>query len=125
MRGVEVIRVLIADEIARIVDDLEKLKSYGDVVEVCGIAHQASAVIEEARLRQPDLLLLREGFTDLPEADFAAHLGSVSPATRVLLMTPADAPADTGARTAGAISDSADGATLLIAIRAAVGLEDG
>ena len=119
------IRVLIADEIARIVDDLEKLKSYGDVVEVCGIAHQASAVIEEARLRQPDLLLLREGFTDLPEADFAAHLGSVSPATRVLLMTPADAPSDTGARTAGAISDSADGATLLIAIRAAVGLEDG
>jgi pilus assembly protein CpaE len=124
MRGVDVIRVLIADEIARIVGDLEKLESYGDVVEVCGIAHHASAVIEEARLRQPDLLLLHEGFTDLPAADFAAHLGSASPATRVLLMTSGDAPLDADARTAGAISDSAGGAELLIAIRTAVGPED-
>ena len=118
------IRVLIADEIARIVGDLEKLGPYGDVVEVCGVAHHASSVIEEARMRQPDLLVIHEGFTDLPEADFAAHLGAASPATRVLLMTSGDAPLDTDARIAGAISDSAGGAELLIAIRTAVGLED-
>ncbi|MFZ0178381.1 MAG: P-loop NTPase [Candidatus Dormiibacterota bacterium] len=119
----DVIRVLIADEIARIVGDLEKLEPYGDVVEVCGVAHQASSVIEEARMRQPDLLVIHEGFTDLPEADFAAHLGSASPATRVLLMTSGDAHLNTDARTAVAISDSAGGAELLIAIRTAVGLE--
>ncbi len=42
------IRVLIADAIAQIVGDLEKLAPYGDIVEVCGVAHQASAVLEEA-----------------------------------------------------------------------------
>ena len=68
------IRVLIADEIARIVGDLEKLEPYRDVVDVCGVAHQASAVIEEAWLRQPDVLVLHERFADLPPSDFAAHL---------------------------------------------------
>src|SRR5579864_2658843 len=62
------IRVLIADEIARIVGDLEKLEPHADAVEVCGVAHQASAVIEEARLRQPDLLLLRDRFVDVQGA---------------------------------------------------------
>ena len=100
MRGAHVIRVLIADEIARIVGDLEKLAPYGDVIDVCGVAHQASSVIEEAWLRQPDVLVLHEGFAELPAADFAAHLGSVSPSTRVLLMTAGDAPAVTDAWTA-------------------------
>ena len=66
MRGERVIRVLIADEIARIVGDLEKLEPYTDVVDVCGVAHQVSAVIEEAWLRQPDVLVLHEGFAELP-----------------------------------------------------------
>ena len=105
MRGEGVIRVLIADEIARIVGDLEKLAPYTDVVDVCGVAHQVSAVIEEAWLRQPDVLVLHEGFAELPPADFAAHLESVSPATRVLLMTAGDTPAadelDRGSRDRG------------------------
>jgi hypothetical protein len=41
-----VIRVLIADEVARIVGDLEKLAPYDGVIDVCGIAHQPSSVIE-------------------------------------------------------------------------------
>ena len=73
MRGAHVIRVLIADEIARIVGDLEKLEPYGDAVDVCGVAHQASAVIEEAWLRQPDVLVLHERSPTCRE-DFAAHL---------------------------------------------------
>jgi pilus assembly protein CpaE len=121
VRGADVIRVLIADEIARIVGDLEKLEPYRDDVDVCGVAHQASAVIEEAWLRQPDVLLLHERFADLPPSDFAAHLASVSPATRVLLMTASATTevADTWA--AGTISESAAGADLLEAIRGAAG----
>jgi pilus assembly protein CpaE len=122
MRGENVIRVLIADEIARIVGDLEKLEPYADAVDVCGVAHQASAVIEEAWLRQPDVLVLHEGFAELPPADFAAQLGSVSPATRVLLMTAGDAPAVADTWTAAAVGESAGGAELLQAIQIAAGV---
>jgi pilus assembly protein CpaE len=119
-----VIRVLIADEIARIVGDLEKLEPYHDVVDVCGVAHQASAVIEEAWLRQPDVLVLHERFADLPPSDFAAHLGSVSPTTRVLLMTSGEPPETADGWTAGAVSESAAGPELLQAIRVAAGMAD-
>jgi pilus assembly protein CpaE len=116
-----VIRVLIADEIARIVGDLDKLAPYGDVIDVCGVAHQASAVIEEAWLRQPDVLVLHEGFAELPPTDFAAHLGSVSPSTRVLLMTAGEPPAATDSWTARAVAASATGPELLEAIRITAG----
>ncbi len=122
MRGEKVIRVLIADEIARIVGDLEKLEPYTDVVDVCGVAHQVSAVIEEAWLRQPDVLVLHEGFAELRPADFAAHLESVSPATRVLLMTAGDTPAAADSWTAAAVSEGAGGAELLQAIQIAAGV---
>ncbi len=113
------IRVLIADEIARIVGDLEKLEPYRDDIDVCGVAHQASAVLEEAWLRQPDVLVLHERFADLPASDFAAHLASVSPATRVLLMTANATAEGAGPWTGGAISESATSADLLEAIRVA------
>ncbi len=87
MRGAALIRVLIADQVARIVGDLEKLAPYDSDVDVCGVAHNPAAVIEEAWLRQPDVLLLHETFAEPPAEDFAAHLETVSPATRVLLMT--------------------------------------
>ena len=116
------IRVLIADEIARIVGDLEKLEPYQDIVDVCGVAHQASAVIEEAWLRQPDVLVLHERFADLPASAFAAHLGSVSPATRVLLMTSGEPPETVEGWTAGGVSELAAGPELLQAIRVAAGM---
>ena len=115
------IRVLIADQVTRIVGDLEKLAPFGEAVDVCGVAHQPAAVIEEAWLRQPDVLLLHETFADPTGADFAAHLDSVSPATRVLLMT-SDEPADAGTWVAGVINDSADGTALFEAIRVAAGI---
>lgn len=115
------IRVLIADEIARIVGDLEKLEPYRDAIDVCGVAHQASAVIEEAWLRQPDVLVLHERFADLPESDFAAHLASVSPTTRVLLMTANATAEGSGTWTGRAIGESATSAELLEAIRVAAG----
>lgn len=115
------IRVLIADEVARIVGHLEKLAPYADVIDVCGVAHQPSSVIEEVRLRQPDVLLLHETFAQAAEAGLAAQLESVSPATRVLLMTPEEVLPVEGEPTA-VVRDSADGPALLMAIRAAAGV---
>jgi pilus assembly protein CpaE len=116
-----VIRVLIADEVARIVGDLEKLAPYAGVIDVCGVAHQPSSVIEEVRLRQPDLLLLHETFAQASEPGLAAQLESVSPATRVLLMTPGEVSPVEG-ETAAVISDGDDGPALLVAIAAAAGV---
>lgn len=115
------IRVLIADEMARIVGDLDKLAAFGDAVEVCGIAHQPSSVIEEAGLRQPDVLLVHETFADLAQGGLAAQLDSVSPATRVLLMTAEEATGP-GGWPAGVIRDNAGGAALVEAIQAAAGV---
>jgi pilus assembly protein CpaE len=121
VQGDAVIRVLIADEVARIVDDLEKLAPYDDEVEVCGVAHRASSIIEEVRARQPDVLLLHESFADPLEDGLAAQLDSVSPATRVLLMTSEEA-VNAGEWLAGVVRDSAAGAALVEAIRAAAGV---
>ncbi len=114
------IRVLIADQLTRIVGDLEKLEPYGEAIDVCGVAHQPAAVIEEAWLRQPDVLLLHETFADPAGGDFAAQLGSVSPATRVLLMT-SSARQAAGTWIAGVIQDDADGTALSEAIRVTAG----
>jgi pilus assembly protein CpaE len=121
MPGAALIRVLIADQVARIVGDLEKLAPYDNAVDICGVAHQPAAVIEEASLRQPDVLLLHETFADPPAEDFAARLETVSPATRVLLMTSGD-PALAGRWAAAVISDEADAAALFQAIRVAAGV---
>jgi pilus assembly protein CpaE len=116
-----VIRVLIADEIARIVGDLEKLKPFADEVDVCGVAHLPAAVVEEAWLRQPDVLVVHESFAGYPAADFAAHIESVSPATRIVLMTSGE-PASAEGRVPGSVGEAADGADLVEAIRIAAGL---
>src|ERR1700719_2931005 len=120
VQGGAVIRVLIAAEVARIVGDLEKLAPYGDVIDVCGIAHQPSSVIGEARLRHPDVLLLHETFAAASEASLAA-LDSMSPATRVVLMSQQEVLPVVG-EAAAVIRDDADGPTLLDAIRAAAGI---
>ncbi len=121
MRGAALIRVLIADQVARIVGDLEKLAPYDNAVDVCGVAHHPAAVIEEAWLRQPDVLLLHETFAEPPAEDFAAHLETVSPATRVLLMTSGD-PAVAGPWAAATLDEGAGAAALFEAIRVAAGI---
>jgi pilus assembly protein CpaE len=121
MRGAALIRVLIADQVARIVGDLEKLAPYDSDVDVCGVAHNPAAVIEEAWLRQPDVLLLHETFAEPPAEDFAAHLETVSPATRVLLMTSGD-PLLAGRWAAGVMGEAADGPALYEAICLAAGV---
>ncbi len=109
------IRVLIAGPTARIVDDIEKLEPHREAIDVCGIAHQPSEILDEARLRLPDVLLLHDGFIELPPGDLAGQIEPLSPATRVLLVT---SRGDAGAGTTFAriVDDEADGQELLDAI---------
>ena len=113
------IRVLIAGPTARIVDDLEKLEPHREAIDVCGIARQASEIVEEARLRQPDVLLLHDGLTELPLVEVARQIEPLSPATRVLLVTSQVDP-QTGAEFATVVELEADGQQLADAIAAAV-----
>jgi pilus assembly protein CpaE len=115
--GIPVIRVLIADQISSIVEDLEKLADYTARIDVCGIAREPSAVVEETRARQPDVLLLREGFMELDPAALAAELEAVAPATRLLLLTAADV-YPTGAELVGAIELAAGNPDAATAVEA-------
>jgi pilus assembly protein CpaE len=122
--GTPVIRVLIADQITCIVEDLEKLADYGDRIDVCGIARQAAGVVAEAELRQPDVLLMREGFGGLDTASVAEQVASVSPATKLLLLS-ADGAAKAelnGAPATEAIPETASGAEMLDAIQRVAGV---
>ena len=112
------IRVVIAGPTTRIVDDLDKLEPHREAIDVCGIARQASEILEEARLRQPDVLLLHDGVTELPLAEVARQIEPLSPATRLLLLTSQGDP-QTGTEFATVVDLEADGQQLADAIAAA------
>src|ERR1700694_3599973 len=92
--GAPVIRVLIADHIARIVHDLEVLSAFAGEVDVCGIARRSADVVSETRLRQPDVLVLHEDFEGRDAADVIRELATATPRTRVVLITTAPAAGD-------------------------------
>ena len=122
--GTPMIRVLIADQITCIVEDLEKLADYGDRIDVCGIARQAANVVEETELRQPDVLLMREGFGGLDATSVAGEVATVSPATKLLILStlePGEAGAN-GSAAGSSVPATASGAELLEAIQTAAGV---
>ena len=82
-----VTQVLIADQIAHIVEHLEKLADFSDMVQVCGIAREPNEVVDEARARQPDVVLLGTGMTGADAHDLAEQLHAVAPSARILSMT--------------------------------------
>ena len=82
-----VTQVLIADQIAHIVEHLEKLADFSDMVQVCGIAREPTEVVDEARERQPDVVLLGPGMTDADTHDLVQQLADVAPSTRILSLT--------------------------------------
>jgi len=117
---VAVIRVLIAGPTARIVHDLEKLEPHREAIDVCGIARRPSEILEEARVRQPDVVLLHDGFTALPAADLEGQIEPLSPGTRVLRVgLPGDTA--TGSEREAWVGDEADGRQLADAITTAAG----
>ena len=82
-----VTQVLIADQIAHIVEHLEKLADFSDMVQVCGIAREPTEVVDEARARQPDVVLIGAGMTGTDTHELAEQLHEVAPSARILSMT--------------------------------------
>ncbi|MFN2582764.1 MAG: hypothetical protein ABR498_08505, partial [Candidatus Dormibacteria bacterium] len=85
--GVPPIQVLIADQIAHIVEQLAKLADYSDEIQVIGIARQSSDVVAEARLRRPDVLLVSSELGDDATRTLMNELVVASPGTRLLVVT--------------------------------------
>ena len=82
-----VTQVLIADQIAHIVEHLEKLADFADMVQVCGIAREPTEVVDEARARQPDVVLIGAGMTGTDTHELAEQLHQVAPSARIVSMT--------------------------------------
>lgn len=115
MRDAPVTEVLIADQIAHIVEHLEKLADFAQVVHVCGIARQPSEVIEEARARRPDVVLLGAPLGHNGSGSLLRELESAAPAARVLAIAPAGD--DVAARAHATVQPGISGLELVAAIR--------
>ncbi|MBJ7595485.1 MAG: P-loop NTPase [Candidatus Dormibacteraeota bacterium] len=87
------IRVAVAAPFPEIVRVHEGTAEYADEIEVCAMISSADAVLEQARLLQPDVLLLSDGLGATP-SDTLARLGAVAPSTRLVMLV-AEAGGDT------------------------------
>ena len=122
--GAPGIQVLIADHIAHIVEQLAKLTDNSDDIHVCGIARQRSDVIEEARLRQPDVLVVSSELGDAATLALSQELATVAPGARILVIS--STPPVNGDVPPGAVrvvSADAPGPELVAAVRSVHGGE--
>lgn len=122
MRDAPVTEVLIADQIAHIVEHLEKLADFAQVVHVCGIARQPSEVIEEARVRQPDVVLLGAPLPHNGDGSLLYELESAAPAARVLAI--AQAGDDAAPPAHATVQPGSTAVELVAAIRALHGIAE-
>jgi MinD-like ATPase involved in chromosome partitioning or flagellar assembly len=110
------IRVAVAAPFPEMVRIHESLAEYSDELEVCAMISGADAVLEQARLLQPDVLLLSEGL-GANRADTLAQLNAVAPATRLVMLV-AGAPHPAPLIADGAVPLGAPAAELRAAIMA-------
>ncbi len=89
------IRVAVAAPFPEVVRIHDSATEYADELEVCAMISRAESVLEQARLLQPDVLVLSDRL--IADGDTLAQLTAVAPAARLVLMlagtqrTPADA----------------------------------
>lgn len=90
------IRVVIAAPFPEIVGLHERTAEYADQLDVCGAVTDAPSVVDQARVLQPDVLLLSDRL-GVEAADVAARLAAVAPTTRIVLVrSSTDHPAPAG-----------------------------
>jgi pilus assembly protein CpaE len=117
--GSPAIRVAVAAPFPEIVRIHESTAEYADELEVCAMISSASAVLDQTRLLQPDVLLLSEELGPNHD-DTLARLGTLAPATRLVMLV-SGAPARAAVIADGVVRLDAPPAELRAAIVAAMG----
>ncbi|MDQ6846974.1 MAG: P-loop NTPase [Candidatus Dormibacteraeota bacterium] len=79
------IRVAVAAPFPEIVRIHDGTAEYADEIEVCAMISSADVVLEQARLLQPDVLLLSDGL-GAARSDTLARLSAVAPSTRLVML---------------------------------------
>ncbi len=119
--GAPAIRVAVAAPFPEIVQIHESTAEYADEIEVCAMISTPDAVLEQARLLQPDVLLLSDELGPA-RGDTLTRLEALAPSTRLVMLV-RDRPGATPVIADGMVATGAPPATLRAAILAAVGRE--
>ena len=81
------IRVLIVDDIPSTLENLQKLLSFEDDIEVCGTAAEGKKAIEETRRLQPDVVLMDVNMPVLDGIQATEILAQEVPGSPVIIMS--------------------------------------
>jgi pilus assembly protein CpaE len=81
------IRILIVDDIPTTLDNLQKLLSFEDDIEVCGTAADGRRAIEEARRLQPDIVLMDVNMPQLDGIQATELMAQEVPGSPVIIMS--------------------------------------
>jgi pilus assembly protein CpaE len=81
------IRVLIVDDIPSTLENLQKLLSFEDDIEVCGTAADGREAIEQARRLQPDIVLMDVNMPQLDGIQATELLAQEVPTSPVVIMS--------------------------------------
>jgi pilus assembly protein CpaE len=81
------IRILIVDDIPSTLENLQKLLSFEDDIEVCGTAADGRRAIEEARRLQPDIILMDVNMPQLDGIQATEILATEVPGSPVIIMS--------------------------------------
>jgi pilus assembly protein CpaE len=82
-----VIRVLIVDDIPSTLENLQKLLSFEDDIEVCGTAGDGRRAIEEARRLEPDIVLMDVNMPQMDGIQATELLAQEVPSSPVIIMS--------------------------------------
>src|SRR5690348_1343533 len=81
------IRILIVDDIPSTLENLQKLLSFEDDIEVCGTAADGRRAIEEARRLQPDIILMDVNMPQMDGIQATELLAQEVPGSPVIIMS--------------------------------------
>ena len=81
------IRVLIVDDIPSTLDNLQKLLSFEDDIEVCGTAGDGRRAIEEARRLNPDIVLMDVNMPQMDGIQATELMAQEAPGSPVIIMS--------------------------------------
>ena len=81
------IRVLIVDDIPSTLDNLQKLLSFEEDIEVCGTAGDGRRAIEEARRLNPDIVLMDVNMPQMDGIQATELMAQEAPGSPVIIMS--------------------------------------